>query len=252
MIQFNKVYNIDCIKGMKNIPDDLVDLIISDPPFGIDLTSKRGGNYRRIKSNVIRGYVEVPSEKYYEFSFSWMKQAYRVLNESGSMYVFSGWNNLKDVLSAIDDVGFKVINHIIWKYQFGVYTLHKFITSHIHVLYVCKNMKRKKFYAYSRFKKNEKANGKNLNYKDREDVWMINRKYWSGEKKTPTKLPLEIMKKMISYSSAEGDLVLDPFAGSGQSLVACKQMNRNFIGFEICKDYCDFIAQRLSSENEEE
>ena len=69
------------------------------------------------------------------------------------MYIFSGWNNLKDILIAIDNVGLTVINHIIWKYQFGVVTKNKFVTSHYHCLYVCKNPKKRKFYSFSRYGK---------------------------------------------------------------------------------------------------
>ena len=82
-----------------------------------------------------------------------MSEAFRILKDSGSMYVFSGWNNLKDILMALDDVGFTTINHIIWKYQFGVVTAKKFVTSHYHCLYVCKNPKKRKFNSFTRFKK---------------------------------------------------------------------------------------------------
>ena len=70
-------------------------------------------------------------EEYYKFTKDWMTGCFRVLKESGSMYVFSGWNNLKDILNSLDDVGFTTINHIIWKYQFGVVTNRKFVTSNL-------------------------------------------------------------------------------------------------------------------------
>ena len=58
---------------------------------------------------------EIPREEYYQFTLNWMKEVYRVLKEYGSMYVFSGWNNLKDILMALDDLNFITVNHIIWK-----------------------------------------------------------------------------------------------------------------------------------------
>ena len=162
------------------------------------------------------------------------------------MYVFSGWNNLKDILSALDDVGFTTINHVIWKYQFGVVTKKKFVTSHYHCLYVCKNPKKRTFYPFSRFKKNSKTKeGRSLHYKDKEDVWQINREYWTGDKKTPTKLPLELIKKILEYSSRKGNVVLDPFLGSGQVAVVSKMLGRKFLGFEIVKDYYKFAKKRL-------
>lgn len=135
--EFNKIYNQDCIEGMKHIPDDSIDLIITDPPFAIDFKARRA-NYNRTASRVLEGYKEISKAKYYNFTHAWLKEAHRVLKNSGSMYIFSGWNNLKDILVAIDEVGLDTINHIIWKYQFGVVTQRKFVTSHYHCLYLCK------------------------------------------------------------------------------------------------------------------
>jgi len=244
-LEFNKIYNMDCIEGMKAIPNDTIDLIITDPPFAIDFKAKRN-NYHRTSSRVIEGYNEIPKEEYYDFTLKWMKEAYRVLKESGSMYVFSGWNNLKDILIAIDELGFITVNHIIWKYQFGVVTKRKFVTSHYHCLYVCKNDEKRKFFPYSRYEKeDDDKDGGSLHYKDKEDVWIIKREYWTGDQKTPTKLPAELIKKILMYSSEEGDVVLDPFLGSGQVAVVSKMMKRQYIGFEIVKEYYEFAQKRL-------
>ncbi|MEM4326179.1 MAG: DNA methyltransferase, partial [Candidatus Pacearchaeota archaeon] len=102
-LEINKIYNMDCIEGMKKIPNNTIDLVITDPPFAIDFKAKRN-NYHRIASRVIEGYNEIPKEEYYDFTLKWMKEVYRVLKDSGSMYVFSSWNNLKDILIAIDEV----------------------------------------------------------------------------------------------------------------------------------------------------
>ena len=162
------------------------------------------------------------------------------------MYVFSGWNNLKDILIALDENGFITINHIIWKYQFGVVTSKKFVTSHYHCIFVCKDEKKRKFFPYSRFKKGDKTqNGQSLHYRDKEDVWIINREYWTGDDKTPTKLPAEVIKKILQYSSEKNDLVLDPFLGSGQVAVVSKMLGRKYLGFEIVKQYYNFASNRL-------
>lgn len=244
-LEFNKIYNMDCIEGMKGIPNNTIDLVITDPPFAIDFKAKRS-NYHRTASRVIEGYNEIPSEKYYNFTVKWMKEVYRILKVSGSMYVFSGWNNLKDILIAIDELGFVTINHIIWKYQFGVVTKRKFVTSHYHCLYVCKNDEKRKFFPYSRYGKEEDdKEGGSLHYKDKEDVWIIKREYWTGDQKTPTKLPAELIKKMLSYSSEKGDIVFDPFLGSGQVAIVSKMLDRQYIGFEIVKEYYEFAKERL-------
>ena len=241
----NKIYNKDCIIGMKTIPDETIDLVVTDPPFAINFKAKKA-NYNRTASRVLSGYNEINVEDYYKFTNNWMRQVKRVLKKSGSMYVFSGWNNLKDILTALDVNGFTTINHIIWKYQFGVVTTKKFVTSHYHCLFVCKNDKMRKFFPYSRFKKNAKtSDGKSLHYRDKEDVWIIKREYWTGDDKTPTKLPAEIIKKILQYSSEKNDLILDPFLGSGQVAVISKMLGRKYLGFEIIKSYYDFAYERL-------
>ena len=227
------------------LPPKKIDLIITDPPFAINFKASKA-NYNRTASRVIEGYNEIKPEDYYDFTYSWMIEAYRILKESGSMYVFSGWNNLKDILSSLDEVGFVTVNHIIWKYQFGVVTKKKFVTSHYHCLYVCKSPKKRIFFPFSRFKKHSKTkDGRSLHYKDKEDVWEIKREYWTGDEKTPTKLPAELIKKIIQYSSKKNDIILDPFLGSGQVAVVSKSLGRKYLGYEIVKKYYNFAKKRL-------
>lgn len=246
-LKFNQIYNQDCAEGMKYIPDGSIDLVITDPPFGIEFKAKRS-NYNRKTSRVLEGYNEIPQGEYYDFTIKWMNEVYRILKNSGSMYVFSGWNNLKDILMVLDKIGFITVNHIIWKYQFGVVTKRKFVSSHYHCLYVCKNDKKRSFFPYMRYDKSAKDNrGRSLHYQDKEDVWLIKREYWTGDEKTPTKLPAELIKKILTYSSKEGDVVLDPFLGSGQTAVVAKMMDRQYIGFEIVKGYYEFAKKRLDT-----
>ena len=226
----NEIYLGDSLVLMKDIPEGSIDLIVTDPPFAIDFKAKRS-NYNRSQDRVLEGYNEIPKERYYEFTLRWMSEAHRILKDTGSMYVFSGWTNLKDILNAIDEVGFITINHIIWKYQFGVFTRRKFVTSHYHILFVVKDEKRYKFNKIEHYP---------------EDVWIIKREYWKGKVKTPTKLPLEIVKKIILYSSDEGDVVFDPFLGSGTVAVAAKLLNRRFLGFEIVPEYYEFARERIA------
>jgi site-specific DNA-methyltransferase (adenine-specific) len=244
-LELDSIFNLDCIEGMKQIPDGSIDLVVTDPPFAIEFKAKRA-NYNRTQSRVLEGYTEIPKAKYYDFTVAWMTEVFRVLRKSGSMYVFSGWNNLKDILNAIDVAGFIVVNHIIWKYQFGVVTKRRFVASHYHCLYVCKDDKKRKFFPYARYGKTARdEDGRSLHYRDKEDVWTIRREYWHGDQKTPTKLPREIVEKILKYSSEEGDTVLDPFLGSGQVAVVSKMLGRRYVGFEIVKEYFEFARKRL-------
>jgi len=224
----------DALSLMKDIPDGTIDLVVTDPPFAIDFRAKRG-NYNRTQSRVLEGYNEIPREEYPGFTMAWMNEAKRVLKRTGSMYVVSGWTNLKDILNALDELGFVTINHLIWKYQFGVFTKRKYVTSHYHILFVVKDGKNYFFDKVEHYP---------------EDVWTIKREYWHGKKKTPTKLPVDLVRKILSFSSREGDVVLDPFMGSGTVAVVSTLMGRRFLGFEIVKEYCDFASERVTKTRE--
>nr|WP_320162521.1 site-specific DNA-methyltransferase [uncultured Methanoregula sp.] len=223
----------DALKLLPKVPSGTVDLIITDPPFAIDFKAQRL-NYNRKGSNVIEGYQEIPEEEYGSFTRSWMAEAARVLAPSGSMYVFSGWNRLRDILEGLDAAGLTTINHLIWKYQFGVFTKKKYVTSHYHILFVVKDPKKYTFNKIDHYP---------------EDVWVINREYWKGKMKTPTKLPPEIVRKILLYSSNPGNLVLDPFLGSGTVAIVAQQEGRHFLGFEVVPEYCAFARASLSPTN---
>jgi site-specific DNA-methyltransferase (adenine-specific) len=229
VFDYNTIYLGDALELMPGISDGVIDLIITDPPFAIDFKAQRE-NYNRTGSNVMEGYREVSELFYPEFTRRWMKEAARVLSPDGSMYVFSGWNRLRDILESLDEAGFTTINHIIWKYQFGVFTKKKYVTSHYHILYVVKNPARYTFNKIDHYP---------------EDVWVINREYWKGKKKTPTKLPHEIIKKILMYSSNPGDLIFDPFLGSGTVAIEAKKEGRRFLGFEIVPEYFTFAKERI-------
>ncbi len=243
----NVIKQGNCIDLMAQMPAQSVDLVITDPPFAIDFKASRA-NYNRAENRVMAGYHEIQSLDYRAFTLAWLAQATRVLKDSGSMYIFSGWNHLKDLLIAVDECHLTTVNHIIWKYQFGVVTRRKYVTSHYHCLFVCKNDQKRRFYPYARFDKTAKtADGGSMHYRDKEDVWNIPREYWIGDRKTPTKLPAELIRKILAYSSQQHDVVLDPFLGSGQVAVVSQMEGRRYVGFEIVPEYCEFALERINS-----
>lgn len=215
------VFIDDCITGMRqHIDSNTIDLVIADPPFGIEFDKVgKSSSYERNGNLVTDGYIEVSSEQYEQFTNDWLKQIYRCLKTTGSAYIFSGWTNLRSVLNSIHDNGFTMVNHIVWRYQFGVFTKRKFSSSHYHVLLVVKDEKRYTFYKEH---PNEYI----------EDVWVFGRPYTKDEERYPTKLPPNVVKKCVKHSSRENDLVLDPFLGSGTTLGVCDDMKRRFVGFE--------------------
>ncbi len=98
------IYPGNALELMPKIPDGVIDLIVTDPPFAIDFKAQRE-NYNRTGSNVMEGYQEIPESEYHEFTQRWMAEAARVLAPEGSMYVFSGWNgsgiSLKDLTQQV-------------------------------------------------------------------------------------------------------------------------------------------------------
>ena len=233
----NKFYNTDCIDGaQKYLSDDSVDLIITDPPYGIE-GDKLDKHYNRNENFVIDGYVEIPKKEYASFSEKWILQAERILKPGGSIYIVSGYTNLNDILNALKKTSLEEVNHIIWKYNFGVYTKTKYISSHYHILYYKKKGEKHTFNTFSRYSDSEKAdNGGSRNYLDREDVWIINREFKPGKIKNKNELPQKLLEKMIQYSSNEGDLVCDFFLGSFSTAKVAKGLNRYATGFEISKN----------------
>ena len=228
------IVNADCVAGAKQyLADGSVDLIVTDPPYGIE-GDKLHRHYNRDERFVTGGYVEVPAGEYHAFTRAWIAQAERVLRPGGQIYVVSGYTRLFDVLAALRATSLREINHIIWKYNFGVFTRRKFVSSHYHILYWGKPGAPRTFRPEARHAFDEMApGGGSLNYRDREDVWMINREYKPGREKNKNELPIALVKKMIAYSSLPGDLVCDFFVGGGSTAKAAAAMGRSFAGFEI-------------------
>jgi len=227
-------HNTDCIKGARtHLDDDSVDLIITDPPYGID-GDKLHRHYNRNELHVVDGYVEIPSDEYPRFSREWIGEAERILRPGGQIYVISGYSNLVHILNALQETKLQEINHIIWKYNFGVYTKRKFVSSHYHILYYAKPGRRRTFNLQCRYGLKERdASGGSLNYRDREDVWLIDRQYKPGQQKNKNELPDELLIKMIQYSSNEGDLICDLFLGGFSTARVAVGLNRRATGFEV-------------------
>lgn len=191
------------------------DLIFADPPFGIDFRANLQ-TYHRTPDAL--SYVEVPREEYPSFVLDLLRWSYENLKEDGSMWLLSGWNNLRHVLDAVDEAGFHVINHCIWKYQFGVFTKRRFTTSHYHLLLLVKD-------------EDDYVFNKPEHYA--EDVWEIKRPYRFGVETAGNELPDELVKRCIYTSSNEGDLVVDPVLGSGTTMKVCLDMRRRCVGIEV-------------------
>jgi site-specific DNA-methyltransferase (adenine-specific) len=225
------LFNEDCLTGASKIPSNSIDLMICDPPFGIH-ESSFDQLYHRQKESILQGYVEAPTD-YYDWSLAWMTEAKRILKERGSFYVISGWTKLRDVLNAAEVLKLQLINHLIWKFNFGIFTHNKYVSSHYHILYYSKG-KLVTFNDHCRYGSQEKGeHGEALQYKDMEDVWNIKKEYHVGQTKNKNKLPDELIKKIVLYSSNKDDLVCDFFMGNFTTAYVALGLGRKVIGFEI-------------------
>lgn len=240
-------YNGDCIAGSQVIPDDSIDLIVTDPPYGIQGDTLHR-HYNRDESFVTGGYVEVKADEYERFSIEWIKQAARILRPGGSIYIVSGYTNLLHILSALHRTCLEEVNHLIWRYNFGVFTSRKYVSSHYHILYYAKPGGKRTFHAECRFafaEKNEE--GRSPNYQDREDVWIINREYKPGRVKNKNELPLALLTKIIQYSSNERDIVCDLFLGGFSTARVAIGLNRQVTGFELSTELFDARIDEISA-----
>jgi len=223
-------------KGCKVIFDDFrnveldepANLVFADPPFGINFKANLQTYHRKPDAF---SYKEVPIEEYPRFIRSLLNWSYSALGKTGSMWLLSGWNNLGTVLQAVAESGFHLLNHCIWKYQFGVFTKKRFTTSHYHLLLLVKDLKNYVF-------------NKPRHYA--EDVWYIKRPYNRGVQTAGNELPEKLVEKCIRTSSNVGDLVVDPVLGSGTTLKACLHTGRRCIGIEINPALIERIMSKLN------
>jgi len=239
-MDWDEVYFEDAIEGMKKLPSNSIDLIIADPPFGIDFSGKET-IYNRDASFVVDEYNEIEGD-YALFSEKWISELPRIMKKTSSAYIISGWTNLEFVLTAARRAGLKLINHIIWNYQFGPFTKRKYVSSHYHILFLVKN--EDKYY----FNKIEHYAEDTWLYDD--EIWNLKRDYKRKEEKNGTKLPVGLVQKCIDYSTKPGDIVLDPFIGNGTTAEAAKGSFRHFIGFEINPKLKNIITTNINKMEE--
>jgi len=239
-VEVNKVYLDDCIEIMRTLPDKSIDLVFADPPFNI------GIKYDVHNDNM-------PYGEYYNWSEKWIKETYRLLKNTGTIYIAIGDEFAAEINVILKRAGFYFRNWIIWYYTFGQNQRKKFNRAHTHILYFTKNKERFTF--------NDRdirvPSARQLIYKDKranpigkipDDVWQFSRVCGTFKErigKHPCQMPEGLLELIIKTSSKEGDLVLDPFGGTGTTAALAKRLKRKFITMEISKEYYDIILKRL-------
>jgi DNA modification methylase len=199
-MEINKIIHGDCIKIMKTFPSNFIDLIVTDPPYGDNIGY--GWNNKKIKNN------ENPLINCFA-----LVEMYRVLKRNSSLYLFTNWKHYPFLTEfVLRYTQFKIRHLLVWKkHNFGLGWAFRHQYELILVL--------------------EKGKPKyNLtNFSDVQSASHINH----NKQTHPHEKPLDLLRKMIIHSSKEGDLVLDPFAGSGSTCKACEELKRKWIGIEL-------------------
>jgi len=241
MLELNNLYNMDCLEGLKLIPDNSIDLVVTDPPYKIVqggcsnkavtinacggiLNKHDGNNIELVKKGKIFNHNEIQFNE-------WLPEIYRVLKDNSHCYIMINGRNLAELQMEAEKVGFRFHNIIAW--DKGNATPNKWY------------MQRLEFILF--LFKGEAKNINNMGTTTLLQVPNIKR----GTKQHPTEKPIDLMKILIENSSSENEIVLDPFMGVGSTALACKELNRQFIGFELDKHYCELAEKRISNHHEQ-
>lgn len=236
--------NQDCMSFIRSLANQSVQCVVCDPPFGLG-ENTFDKHYARDADQVIEGYQTAPQDakSYEDWAKTWIHEIPRILKKDGTLYIVCAWNHVCDIELAIRSApapGLTVVNHIIWKYNFGVYTQKKFVSSHYHILRCSVTKNTPAFYSLAYFNETEKTgDGHNAQYTDMEDVWTIPKEFAQGEKKNVNKLPDALVRKMILYSSKPGDTVADFFLGNFTTAYVARKEGRAFVGCELNKHAYD-------------
>jgi site-specific DNA-methyltransferase (adenine-specific) len=211
----DKIICGDCLEVMKEIPDKTVDLVLTDPPYCIGTTSN-GSRASWLDNNLIRPFFEI-----------WFDEIKRLLTDDGEFYICTDWRSYPFIYPIVT-TKLTVKNCIVWDYEWIKAGSH-YRFSHEFIIYGLREKGKRKFSASER------------------DVWRISPiNFTSKDKHHQAEKPIPLMAKAITNSTKEGDIVLDPFLGSGTTAVACLELNRHFIGIELSSEYCEIAKNRIS------
>jgi DNA modification methylase len=253
----DEVITGDCVGILGQLPAGCADLVFADPPFNI------GYQYdvyddRRAKSD------------YLAWSEKWLAAVTRVLKPTGAFFLAIGDEFAAEHKVRLDALGLTLRNWIVWHYTFGVNCTKKFSRSHAHIFYYVRDAKRYTFNpdpvrvpsARMTTYADRRANpvGKlpddtwilrpqetEEHFRADQDTWFVSRVCGTFRERVnhPCQMPEAVLERIIRVASNPGDLVIDPFAGSGTTLAVAKKLGRKFLGCELSDEYADGVRKRL-------
>jgi modification methylase len=246
----NEILSGDCIEIMKSLPARSIDLIFADPPYNLQL----GGDLHRPDNTKVSG-VEEEWDKfssfaaYDKFTRAWFLEARRLLKDDGAMWVIGSYHNVFRMGAQLQDLGFWILNDIIWRKTNPMpnFRGRRFTNAHETMIWAAKSETSKYRFNYDAMK------ALNEDLQMRSD-WTIplctgpeRLKKTDGQKAHPTQKPEALLHRVILSSTDMGDVILDPFFGTGTTGAVAKKLGRDFIGIEREQSYIAHARERLAA-----
>jgi site-specific DNA-methyltransferase (adenine-specific) len=240
-MELNRIIRGDCVKVLNTLDEPVADLIFADPPFNI------GYKYDVYEDR--KAY-----DDYYVWTEKWMKAAYDALRPEGSFWVAIGDEYAAEIKTIGDRLGLHLRNWVIWHYTFGQSTKKKFARSHAHLFYWVKDAKKFTFNDMAvripSARQTTYGDGRaNPKGKVPDDVWSFSRVCGTFKERVswhPCQMPEKVLERIVRACSDEGDVVLDPFSGSGTTCTVAARLGRRYLGVDMSAKYVTNAEQRIA------
>lgn len=229
-----------CLDVMPTLPAGCVDLLFADPPFNI------GYEYDRYDDSL-------SDAEYLAFAERWLAEAVRLLAPHGALWLAIGDEYAAEYKVRLDGLGLRMRSWCVWHYTFGAHQKKKFGRCKTHMLYYARHRKRFTFNADAvRVESQRQRDGdKRADPRGRVpgDVWGFSRLCGNFKERTghPCQMPEAVLERVILACSNPGEVVFDPFAGSGTTLAVAKRLGRRWGGVELSESYAAKIHARLDA-----
>ena len=254
-MKVNVIHHGDCLELLpKKVEEKSVDLIFADPPYNLSgaalqwVGNTTGGDWYKVNEK----WDAMPAADHLRFTQEWLVACDRVLKDKGSIYIASSYHNIAEVMGALKQMGYKINNLITWHKTNAMPNMTKRVFTHSTEFVVWAVKGKGWTFNYEQLKEINPETQKDGRTKQMRDLWQIplvqgkeRLKAPNGKALHPTQKPEELLKRIIFASSNKGDLVLDPFLGSGTTAFVAKQHGRQWIGIEKHKTYVNAARQRL-------
>ena len=245
----NKIINGDSLKELKKIPDGSFDLIFADPPYNLQLRNKLIRPDRSKVDAVNDKWDQFQSFTEYDlFTNNWLKECKRILKKNGSIWVIGSYHNIFRVGVKIQDLGFWILNDVIWNKNNPMPNFRgtRFTNAHETLIWASKDKNSKYTFNYQSLK----CLNDDLQMRSTWNLPICNgneRLKEKGKKVHSTQKPEALLHRVLLASTNKNDTVLDPFLGSGTTAVVAKKLGRIFYGIEKEKKYFDVATTRLKN-----